>query len=78
MTLKFDLVGKQTAEGKILERTEDITRYLLERAKVAIVPFYAFGAERSSTWYRLSVGTTTEEDVKGALSSIRTALEELK
>ncbi|MFT7543250.1 MAG: aspartate aminotransferase [Gammaproteobacteria bacterium] len=78
LTLKFDLVGKQTPEGKILERTEDITRYLLERAKVAIVPFYAFGTERSSTWYRLSVGTTTEEDVKGALSNIRAALEELK
>jgi len=52
-------------------------KYLLDKAKVALVPFYCFGADRSSTWYRLSVGTTREEDVTAALSNINTALKEL-
>ena len=37
----------------MLETTEDVTRYLLNEAKLAIVPFYAFGTKRDSDWYRL-------------------------
>jgi aspartate aminotransferase len=78
LTVQFALQGKTTVEGKTLTTTADVTSYILDEAKVAIVPFSAFGASADSNWYRLSVGTCKLEDVAGAISSLRTALEKLK
>jgi len=77
LTVKFDLKGKKTSEGELLDSTEKVTSYLLSEAKLAVVPFYAFGADRSSPWYRLSVGTATMEDVTEAIASLRSALSKL-
>lgn len=77
LTVRFELIGKHTAEGNLLENTEDITAYLLNNAGVALVPFYAFGAPKSSTWYRLSVGTVPDGNVPEVLNDLRRALEEL-
>jgi aspartate aminotransferase len=43
LTIKFDLHGMKTADGTILATTKDITKYILDEAKLAVVPFYAFG-----------------------------------
>ena len=77
LTIQFNLYGKKTAEGKVLENTKDITKYILDEAKIAVVPFYAFGASDNSSWYRLSVGTCKLEDVQGAIDSLRSALQKL-
>jgi aspartate aminotransferase len=77
LTIQFNLYGKKTAEGKTLENTRDITKYLLDEAKIAVVPFYAFGASDNSSWYRLSVGTCKAEDVQEAIASLKRALEKL-
>ena len=77
LTIQFELKGKKTAEGKVLEKTEDITHYILNEAKVAVVPFYCFGADHNSSWYRLSVGTCSMDDVSGAIESLRAALKKL-
>lgn len=77
LTVQFDLIGKKTVDGKVLTSTQDITSYLLNGAKVAIVPFYAFGTEQNSTWYRLSVGTCKLEDVDGVISNLRSSLQKL-
>lgn len=74
LTVKFDLIGKTTASGEKINSVEDITAYLLKEAKVALVPFYAFGASRDSTWYRLSVGTTAREDIPHIIENIKTVL----
>jgi aspartate aminotransferase len=78
LTVQFDLVGKTTADGKLLEKQEDVTAYLLDEAKLAVVPFYAFGAKRTSNWYRLSVGTCKKEGIDEMLGMLRAALEKLK
>lgn len=77
LTVRFSLHGKKTAEGNVLKTTKDITKYLLDEAKLAIVPFYAFGASDESDWYRLSVGTCSVNDVEGVISSLKKALEKL-
>lgn len=77
LTVKFDLKGYKTAEGKVLEKTEDVTSYLLKEAKLAVVPFYAFGSARTSPWYRLSVGTATNKDVEESIASLKIALSKL-
>lgn len=77
LTVQFALHGKKTAEGKVLETTRDITKFILDEAKLAIVPFYAFGAQENSSWYRLSVGTCKLEDVNASLEKIKSALQKL-
>ncbi|MGE0566328.1 MAG: pyridoxal phosphate-dependent aminotransferase [Bacteroidia bacterium] len=78
LTVQFNLIGKTTSLGKLLANTKDVTAYLLNEAKVAIVPFYAFGTSPESTWYRLSVGTCSEADVKEIINNLRNALSLLK
>lgn len=77
LTVQFNLKGMKTSDGNVLEKTEDVTSYLLSEAKLAVVPFYAFGADRSSPWYRLSVGTATMNDVNESIESLRQALSKL-
>jgi len=74
LTVKIDLTGLKTADGNILKTTEDITKYILEDAKMALVPFYAFGSPIESKWFRLSVGTCSVEDAKQAAISLRESL----
>jgi aspartate aminotransferase len=78
LTVQFDLKGKKTASGKVLLTTDDITAFILDEAKIAIVPFAAFGASKESTWYRLSVGTCRKEMIPDMLKTLRDALLSLK
>ncbi|HEY4799786.1 MAG TPA: aminotransferase class I/II-fold pyridoxal phosphate-dependent enzyme, partial [Bacteroidia bacterium] len=77
LTVQFALHGKRTQDGNTLSTTKDITKYILDEAKVAVVPFYAFGASEESSWYRLSVGTCKLEDVEGIIVSLKNALKKL-
>lgn len=78
LTIKLDLTGKKTAEGNILEKQSDVTSYILAEAKLAVVPFSAFGAGANNPWYRLSVGTCKKEEIPEMLSKLEAALEKLK
>ncbi|MBK8143249.1 MAG: aminotransferase class I/II-fold pyridoxal phosphate-dependent enzyme [Chitinophagaceae bacterium] len=77
LTIKIDLAGKKTTEGKVLETQTDVTAYVLNAAGLAVVPFYAFGADRSSAWYRLSVGTCKKNEIEEMIGRLREALQKL-
>lgn len=77
LTIKIDLAGKKKKDGAILETQADVTQYLLDEAKLAIVPFYAFGAAKNSTWYRLSVGTCKKEEIPEFLGLLKDAMQKL-
>jgi aspartate aminotransferase len=77
LTIKIDLVGKTTADGKTLADQGAVTAYILNEAKLAVVPFYAFGASRSSAWYRLSVGTCKKDEIDEMTKKLREALQKL-
>ena len=51
------LLGRRTPEGAVLESDEDVARYLLEAAGVAVVHGAAFGLE---PYFRISYATSTE------------------
>jgi aspartate aminotransferase len=76
LTVKFDLVGKLSPDG-ILTSQEDVTGYLLAEARLAVVPFYCFGASRTSPWYRLSVGTCNKFTIPQMLEELGAALARL-
>ena len=77
LTIQIDLTGKKTAEGKKLDNQIQVTEYLLNEAKLAIVPFAAFGASANSNWYRLSVGTCKKEDIDEMLKKLKESLSKL-
>lgn len=75
LTVKFDLIGKTTQSGQTLTTIQEVTQFILSEAKVALVPFYAFGASTESVWFRLSVGTTSRENIRQIMNSIRQMLQ---
>ena len=77
LTIKIDLTGKKTTEGKALANQGEVTAYVLNDAGLAVVPFYAFGADKSSPWYRLSVGTCKKEEINEMIGKLREALKKL-
>lgn len=78
LTVKIDLVGKTTADGKLLATQSDVTSYLLSKAKLAVVPFSAFGGNAENPWYRISVGTCKKEEIADMFNMLEQALSELK
>ncbi|RPI19775.1 MAG: pyridoxal phosphate-dependent aminotransferase [Ignavibacteriae bacterium] len=78
LTVQFNLHGMKKENGEVLHDTKETTKYILKEAKVAIVPFYAFGDSAGSAWYRLSVGTCKLEEVEGIIESLRSALKKLE
>lgn len=76
LTIKIDLAGKDGDEQGLSTQAE-VTEYLLNEAKLAIVPFYAFGANSRSPWYRLSIGACKKEEINEMLGMVETALQKL-
>ncbi|HMS64271.1 MAG TPA: aminotransferase class I/II-fold pyridoxal phosphate-dependent enzyme [Ignavibacteria bacterium] len=77
MTVKFDLIGSIKEDGSVLETIEDITEFLICEAKLALVPFSSFGSSSDSTWYRISVGTCTLDQIDEIMKNLRYALSKL-
>ena len=77
LTIKISIQGSTTPDGIKLTTAEAVTKYLLNDAKIALVPFYAFGASKKSSWYRLSVGTAKMEDIPGFFSNLKASLDRL-
>jgi len=77
LTIQIDYAGKKTADGKLLATQADVTSYILDEARLAVVPFYAFGASKDSAWYRLSVGTCKKEEIPEMLEILKKALQKL-
>lgn len=78
LTIKVDYVGKTTPEGDVLKDSTDVNFYLIKEAKVALVPFSAFGTGHDVCWFRASVGATSLDDIKEVPGRIKAALEKLK
>ena len=77
LTIKINLSGKKLPDGSLLNNQPEVTSYILQTAGLAVVPFYAFGADNSSPWYRLSVGTCKEEEIDEMLEKLKKALKQL-
>ena len=78
LSVQFNLIGKTTPDGKVLNTTEEIRRYLLDVAGFAIVPFYAFDLRQETGWCRLSVGAASVAEIEEVMPKVRAAIEALK
>lgn len=77
LTIRFSLKNKKTPKGNTILNTEQMTDYILKEANLAVVPFSAFGADKESEWYRLSVGTCRLEEIEPMLDKLKSALDAL-
>ena len=75
LTAQFDLIGRRTPKGKVLQTNEDIRKYLLEESQLAVVPFQAFGSHEDTGWFRLSAGAVSIDEIGEMLPRLRRALE---
>ena len=67
-----------SGDGKKLETQSDVTSYILREAKLAVVPFYCFGASDHSPWYRLSVGTCRLDEIEPVFQQLEKAMAKLQ
>ncbi|MEZ4383127.1 MAG: aminotransferase class I/II-fold pyridoxal phosphate-dependent enzyme [Nannocystaceae bacterium] len=77
LTVQINPFGKTTPDGATLKTNEDVRRYLLERAKIGIVPFQAFGVPGDDGWFRFSVGAASLEAIDATIPRLRDALQAL-
>jgi aspartate aminotransferase len=77
LTVRFAIAGKKTPAGKTLQTNDDVRRYLLERARVAVVPFQSFAYPGDAGWFRCSVGAISVEQIDQAIGRLEAALEAL-
>jgi aspartate aminotransferase len=78
LTIKLDVLGKTTPGGQVLSSTKELTSYLIGEARLALVPFSAFGTPHSAPWFRASVGGASLESIQAALPRLKAALDALK
>ena len=78
LTAKLDVLGRTTPAGTVLNTTGAVSSYLIQEARLAIVPFSAFGSSATEPWFRMSVGGASLASIEAALPRLRTALEALK
>jgi len=77
LTVKINLVGK-SYNGLQFENQPAVTEYILNEAKLAMVPFSSFGAKADSSWYRISVGCVKKEEISDVLEKLRKALKNVQ
>lgn len=78
LTIKLDYIGKTKPDGVVIENSSDLVFYLINEAGVALVPFSAFGEDKSEPWFRASVGGLAVDEIKVMLPKLETALNNLK
>ena len=76
LSARFDLFGRSVG-GQTIRTNEDIRRWLLEAARIAVVPFQAFGLDRDDGWMRLSVGAVSVAQCREAVARLGDALRRL-
>jgi aspartate aminotransferase len=77
LSARFNLVGRTTRDGSVIQTNDDIRRWLLREAGLAVVPFDAFGARGEPGWCRLSVGAVSMREIETAMPRLKAGLEAL-
>ncbi len=72
LSARFPLGG--TVNGRTLHTNEDVRRWLLEEAGVAVVPFQAFALPGEDGWFRLSVGGVSTAAIEQGLARLERVL----
>jgi len=78
LTVQLEYTGKTTPDGTVLKTSADINFYLIQEAKIGLVPFSAFGTDTDVNWFRASVGGCSLADIEEMLPRLKSALQKLR
>ena len=78
LSVKIDIRGRTTADGKLLETEDDVQNYLVSAARLGVLPFSWFGAHSFGNWFRISVGTCDTQDIASVVAGLESALGDLR
>lgn len=78
LSARFALHGRRTREGEVLHTDEDVRRFVLHHAGVAVIPFEIFGYPDGSGWCRLSAGAVSLADIEAMFPRLRAAIDSLQ
>lgn len=78
LSARFALHGWRTPSGEVLRTNEDIRRYLLDAAGLALVHFQAFGMREDTGWFRASVGAVSLDAIAAMFARLGPALDALR
>ncbi len=78
LSIKLNLKNKKTEDGQVLKTDEDVHQYLLNEVGLGVLPFSWFGADTHADWYRISVGTCTEQQAIEIINLLESSLQKLK
>lgn len=74
LSMRIDIRGKKTPDGKVIQTDEDIRQYLLHAAHIALIPFNCFGVKEDCAWFRASVGAVSKTDCESIGARLEQAL----
>lgn len=74
LSVRCELIGKTLPDGTVVKSNEDVRLYLLHEARVAVVPFRAFGLEGETGWFRMSIGAVSQADLEAAMARLEKAI----
>lgn len=74
LSVRFDLFGRPGADGQPMRTNEDIRRWLLAKAGLAVVPFQAFDKPEDDGWFRISVGAVSPAQLRDGMARLAEAL----
>jgi aspartate aminotransferase len=74
LSANVNLFGR-SLDGVRMENNEDIRKALLTGARIAAVPFQAFGLARENGWFRLSVGAASLDAIEQGIERLGAMLE---
>ena len=75
LSVQVDLMGRRLPDGRTVQSNEQVREYLLDEARVAVVPFQAFGLDGDTGWFRMSVGAVGLEELRAGLQRLQAAIE---
>ncbi len=70
LSVRFPFFGREGLDGQPMKTNEDVRRWLLHRAGLAVVPFQAFDLEADTGWFRMSVGAVSVAALEAALERL--------
>lgn len=77
LSVRCNLMGKTLPDGTTISTNEQIRQYLLMDARVAVVPFRAFGLEGETGWFRMSIGAVSQEALEAAMARLESSIRRL-
>lgn len=70
LSVKFDAFGRPGLGNEPMRTNDDIRRWLLEVAGIAVVPFQAFEMPEDTGWFRISIGAVSVPSLNAAMDRL--------